>query len=54
MATYLDAILAAHRARAAADGRALDEVVDRARRAAPVRDLAAALRAPGLSVIAEV
>ena len=54
MATYLDAILAAHRARAAADARSLDAVVERARRAPPVRDFAAALRAPGLSVIAEV
>lgn len=54
MATYLDEILAAHRARAAADGRSLDALVERARRAAPVRDFAGALAAPGLSVIAEV
>jgi indole-3-glycerol phosphate synthase len=54
VATYLDAILAAHRARAAADGRALERVVERARQASPMRDFAAALRRPGLSVIAEV
>lgn len=54
MATYLDDILAVHRSRARADGRALDIVVERARRAAPVRDFGAALAGPGLSVIAEV
>ena len=54
MATYLDDILRAHRARAAADDRPLEVLLDRARRAGRVRDFAAALRAPGLSVIAEV
>jgi indole-3-glycerol phosphate synthase len=54
VATYLDDILAAHRARAAADTRSLDALVERARRAAPVRDFAAALAAPGIAVIAEV
>ncbi len=55
MATYLDRILAAHRARAAADERPLDRLVDAARAAASVRGFAAALRsAAGLAVIAEV
>jgi indole-3-glycerol phosphate synthase len=55
VATYLDRILAAHRARAAADERPLDRLVDAARAAAPVRGFAAALRsAAGLAVIAEV
>ena len=56
MATYLDAILTAHRARAAADGRAVERVVERARRASPVRDFAAALtrQGDGIAVIAEV
>ena len=55
MATYLDRILAAHRARAEADDRPLDRLVDAARAAAPVRGFAAALRsADGLGVIAEV
>ena len=55
MATYLDDILAAHRARAAADARALERVLDQARRASPVRDFTGALqRADGLAVIAEV
>jgi indole-3-glycerol phosphate synthase len=53
--TYLDRILAAHRARAIADERPLDRLVDAARAAAPVRGFAAALRsAAGLAVIAEV
>ncbi|HET9442232.1 MAG TPA: indole-3-glycerol phosphate synthase TrpC [Acidimicrobiales bacterium] len=54
MATYLDAILAAHRARAAADTRSLSRLVDQARAAGAVRDFAAAVGRPGLSVIAEV
>lgn len=58
MATYLDDILASHRARATADGRPLDGVVEQARRASPVRDFPAALRrddvAGGIAVIAEV
>jgi indole-3-glycerol phosphate synthase len=55
--TYLDRILAAHRARAEADERPLDRLVDAARAAAPVRGFTAALRsasAGGLGVIAEV
>ncbi|HUP84360.1 MAG TPA: indole-3-glycerol phosphate synthase TrpC [Acidimicrobiales bacterium] len=56
MATYLDAILAAHRARADADRRVLERLVGQAHRAAPVRDFAAALRpADGrIAVIAEI
>jgi len=54
VATYLDAILASHRARAQADARPLERIVERARQASPLRDFAAAIGAPGLSVIAEV
>jgi indole-3-glycerol phosphate synthase len=55
VATYLDEILAAHRARAAADARSLERVVEQARRASPARDFAEALRAgDGIAVIAEV
>jgi indole-3-glycerol phosphate synthase len=56
VATYLDDILAAHRARAAADGRPFERVVEQARRAAPVRDFARALRRTdrGIAVIAEI
>lgn len=57
MATYLDRILAAHRAAAAADPRSLDDLVALARQAPPTRGFAAALRegaASGLAVIAEV
>jgi indole-3-glycerol phosphate synthase len=57
MATYLDHILAAHRAAAAADPRSLDELVATAGATPPARGFAAALRvgaADGLAVIAEV
>lgn len=57
MATYLDRILEAHRAVAAADIRPLASLVDAAKAAPPVRGFAAALRAGatgGLGVIAEV
>ncbi|HVF31442.1 MAG TPA: indole-3-glycerol phosphate synthase TrpC [Acidimicrobiales bacterium] len=54
MATYLDAILAAHRARAADDARPLERLVEQAREVPPVRDFGGALQAPGLAVIAEV
>lgn len=57
MATYLDRILAAHRAAAAADPRPLDPLVEAARAAPAPRGFAAALRrdaADGLAVIAEV
>jgi indole-3-glycerol phosphate synthase len=52
--TYLDTILAAHRARAAGDRRSLDGLVAQARRAGEVRDFGAALSGAGLSVIAEI
>ena len=54
MRTYLDDILACHRELSAADTRDLPELVRRARGAGPGRDFGAALRAQGLSVIAEV
>ena len=58
MATYLDAILAAHRSRAAADQRSLERAVEQARTAGAVRDFAGALRRDrrtgGVAVIAEV
>lgn len=57
MATYLDRILEAHRASAAADARALPDLVAAARDAGPTRGFTASLRAgadDGLAVIAEV
>jgi indole-3-glycerol phosphate synthase len=55
MATYLDRILAAHRAAADADTRRLDDLVGRAREVPPPRGFTAALqRTDGLAVIAEV
>ena len=55
MATYLDRILAAHRARADADDRALAPLVAEARAQSRPRGFAAALGAAGgLGVIAEV
>jgi indole-3-glycerol phosphate synthase len=57
MATYLDRILAAHRAAAAADERRLEDLVEAARACPPARGFTAALvdRArEGLAVIAEV
>ena len=55
MATYLDRILAVHRARVAADSRDIAPLVAEARAAAPPRGFAGALRAAsGLGVIAEV
>lgn len=53
-ATYLDKILAAHRADALADDRPLDELVEQARALPPTRGFADALRRDGLGVIAEV
>ncbi len=54
-ATYLDRILAAHRAAAVADDRALDELSVAARAMPATRGFADALRtADGLAVIAEV
>jgi indole-3-glycerol phosphate synthase len=57
LATYLDRILEAHRARAADDPRSLDAAIEQARAAAPARGFAEALRAASaerLAVIAEV
>ena len=55
MATYLDRILAAHRARVAADPREVAPLVAEARAQAAPRGFTAALRATsGLGVIAEV
>lgn len=52
-ATYLDAILADHRARSAADPRPLDHLIDQARQAPAARGFAVALSS-GFEVIAEV
>ncbi|HET6793284.1 MAG TPA: indole-3-glycerol phosphate synthase TrpC [Acidimicrobiales bacterium] len=54
MTTYLDAVLDAHRRRAAADRRDPAAVASEARSAGGARPFAAALRGGGLSVIAEV
>lgn len=55
MATYLDAILDVHRARAAQDSRSLDRLVERATEMPAPRGFARALAAGGtLRVIAEV
>lgn len=54
MATYLDAIVAAHRAAASRDDRSLDELVAACDGLPPTRGFAAALRRPGqVAVIAE-
>jgi indole-3-glycerol phosphate synthase len=53
--TYLDRILAAHRAAADDDDRSIEELLEQARAVGPARGFAAALRsAGGLGVIAEV
>jgi indole-3-glycerol phosphate synthase len=54
MPTYLADIVAAHRARAAQDSRSLPELVERAAATPAPRDFAGALRADGLSCIAEI
>lgn len=55
MATYLDAIVAGHRAAAAADDRALEPLVEQASAAPPTRPFTAALQADdAIAVIAEV
>lgn len=54
MATYLDAILAAHRVRAGDDPRLLGDLIERARPLPPPRPFAAALAEPGVAVIAEI
>src|SRR5205085_11141518 len=51
--SYLDAILAAHRARVAEDGRTLEALIEAARGAPPARAFAEALT-HGFCVIAEV
>jgi len=52
--TYLDAILESHRQIADGDPRRLDQVMEKARIGGEVRSLAHALKANGLSVIAEI
>ena len=55
MATYLDAILAVHRARVADDDRDLDWLIDQAGASPPPRDFRGAIVASqGLAVIAEL
>jgi indole-3-glycerol phosphate synthase len=54
MPTYLADILAAHRARAESDGRALPDLVEQAASTPLPRDFAGALRGAGLSCIAEI
>ncbi len=54
MPTYLADIVASHRTRAAGDQRDLAELAERASATPPPRDFAGALRADGLSVIAEI
>jgi indole-3-glycerol phosphate synthase len=54
MPTYLADILAAHRARAEADGRALTDLVEQAASTPLPRDFVGALRGDGLSCIAEI
>src|SRR5271154_310847 len=54
MPTYLADILAAHRALAEADGRALSDLVEQAASMPPPRDFVGALRVDGLSCIAEI
>ena len=52
--TYLDRIVAAHRAAAARDERRLDDLVEQAAAAPPTRGFALRLVEPGSSVIAEI
>jgi indole-3-glycerol phosphate synthase len=54
MPTYLEEILASHRARAAADDRELDDLVEQAMATPAPRDFAGALGGAGLSCIAEI
>jgi len=54
MATYLDTIIAAHRAAADRDERDLHELVQQAQSMPPTRDFADALRGGRLSVISEI
>src|SRR6202451_2765613 len=54
MPTYLADILAAHRVRADADGRALSDLVEQAASTPPPRDFVGALRVDAMSCIAEI
>lgn len=54
MATYLDTIVAAHRAAAERDERDLDATIAEARSVPPTRGFAAALRGGPLAVISEI
>jgi indole-3-glycerol phosphate synthase len=54
MPTYLEEILASHRAGAAEDDRSLSELVARAEQMPKPRDFAGALRGRGLTCIAEI
>ncbi|HWF16824.1 MAG TPA: indole-3-glycerol phosphate synthase TrpC [Acidimicrobiales bacterium] len=54
MPTYLEEILTSHRVRAAADGRVLGDLVERAQATPQPRAFGAALRGEGLSCIAEI
>jgi indole-3-glycerol phosphate synthase len=54
MPTYLEEILASHRASAAADDRVLDDLVEQAKATPAPRDFAAALGGDRLSCIAEI
>ncbi len=54
MPTYLADIVAAHRARADTDGRALSDLVEQAANTPAPRDFVGALRVDGLSCIAEI
>src|ERR1700733_8857737 len=54
MPTYLADILTAHRARAAADGRAVSDLVEQAGNAPPPRDFVGALQGSRLTCIAEI
>jgi indole-3-glycerol phosphate synthase len=54
MPTYLEEILASHRARAAADDRELDDLVEQAMATPAPRDFAGALGGAWLSCIAEI
>jgi indole-3-glycerol phosphate synthase len=54
MPSYLADIVAAHRARAAADDRPVEALFERAAASAPPRDFAAGLQGSGLACIAEI
>jgi len=54
MPTYLADIIAAHRARAEADSRALPDLVEQAAATPPPRDFMGALQSDGLTCIAEI